>query len=96
VKILWFVAWGAGVMGTLLAALNPSHVGLAWIIRIYAGAWFFVCGIVGFSLSFNSDLQLSEHVSKRRMLLRGAGIVFMAGGVLFLCLEIYLRGQSGW
>ena len=83
-------------MGILLASLKPGHVGLARVVRIYVGVWVFICGIVGFSLSFNPELQVAEQGSNPRLVLRGIGIVLMAGGVLFLCLQIYLRGQPGW
>ena len=95
-KFLWYVAWGAGLMGELLVALKPSHIGLVRIVRIYVGVWVFICGIVGVSLSFNPDLPASEQVSNSRVLLRGVGVALMAGGVLYLCLQIYLRGQPGW
>lgn len=95
-KLLWYVAWVAGLMGELLVALNPSHVGLARVVRIYVGVWVFICGIVGLSLSFNPDLQASAGVSNPRVLLRRTGVALVAGGVLYLCLQIYLRGQPGW
>jgi hypothetical protein len=83
-------------MGILLVSLNPSHVGLRRVVMFYFAVWAFICGIVGFSHSFSPELQVSEQVSNPRVLLRGIGIVLMAGGVLFLCLQIYLHGQPGW
>ena len=95
-KVLWFVAWIAGLMGILLVWLNPSQISLARFVRTYVGVLVFVCGIVGFSLSFNPDWRVSEQGSNPRVVLRGVGIALMAGGFLFLCLQIYLRGQLGW
>ena len=83
-------------MGILLVWLNPSQISLARFVRTYVGVLVFVCGIVGFSLSFNPDWRVSEQGSNPRVVLRGVGIALIAGGFLFLCLQIYLRGQLGW
>ena len=95
-KVLWIVAWSAGVVGILVAYRNPGHVLMARTVRVYFAVWAFICGMVGFSLSFSPELQVSEQISNPRLFLRGIGIVLMTGGVLFLCLQIYLRGQPGW
>lgn len=38
-KVLWFVAWSSRLMGILLASLNPSHVALTRVVRIYVLHW---------------------------------------------------------